>query len=130
MARFVVLRHDCPDGSAHYDWMIERTDPAADPGHHMLTFRVAVLPTRAEAFEAERIADHRAAYLDFEGAIPGGRGSVARVDAGEARIETLTDARILVCMAHYRLEGRSHDGLHWRFSRTPDGALASGTQTG
>lgn len=31
---------------------------------------------------AERLADHRLAYLEYEGPVSGGRGSVRRLDAG------------------------------------------------
>ena len=32
--------------------------------------------------DADQLADHRVAYLDFEGPLSGGRGAVRRLDAG------------------------------------------------
>ncbi|MBS0188145.1 MAG: hypothetical protein JSS51_08750 [Planctomycetes bacterium] len=73
-ARCVILLHTLPDGSAHLDWMIESD-------RRLLTFR---LPVNTEVgkpgrFEAVAIADHRLAYLDFEGPVSGGRGDVKRL---------------------------------------------------
>ncbi len=79
MGRMVLLRHDLPDGSHHYDWMLEREN-----GHALLTFRVGVRidePARTR-FEGVRLGDHRAAYLTYEGDVSGGRGRVTRVAAG------------------------------------------------
>lgn len=84
MTRTVLLRHTLPDGSWHYDWMVER--PVRDE-HRLVTFRTRERVDRADEieFDAERISDHRAAYLDFEGELSGGRGRVERVAAGNAR---------------------------------------------
>jgi hypothetical protein len=37
-------------------------------------------------FEAVRIADHRYRYLDYEGEVSGGRGTVLRIASGRVRI--------------------------------------------
>jgi len=116
MARFVVLRHDCPDGSWHLDWMIQRTDPAADPARPLLSFRVGFSPLEADEFDAQRIADHRAVYLDYDGEISGGRGSVTRLTSGSASIAVFDARRIEVVLdGSRRLVGRSDDGAAWRF---------------
>ncbi|MEO1496511.1 MAG: hypothetical protein AAFV43_05115 [Planctomycetota bacterium] len=99
MPRFVLLRHECPpdyrDGP-HWDLMLERPDMQAE--HRLATWSLLALPTawvamlgregasqggsrrasRAETVDATRLADHRAVYLDREGPIGGGRGSVER----------------------------------------------------
>jgi hypothetical protein len=116
MAPFVVLRHDLPDGSWHYDWMIRRTDPDADPARPLLTFRLDVLPTAATAFDAQRIPDHRDAYHDFQGPVPGGRGLVTRVGAGTADVEALSDTLVRIRLAGRILEAASADGVRWSFS--------------
>lgn len=78
----VLLRHELPDGSWHVDWMIAR-DAAADSP--LITFR---LPEPLDAVEpgrtlmAERIGEHRAAYLRYEGAVSGNRGHVTRLRFG------------------------------------------------
>lgn len=80
--RYVVLLHDHP--ASHYDWMLEAEGVLA-------TWRVCAPPAAVSAggLPAERLADHRLAYLDYEGPVSGGRGTVRRVEAGmyEAEIE-------------------------------------------
>lgn len=87
MAQSVVLRHDLPDGSHHFDWLLEPTPGAA----FLIAFRVGVDPSRAllgapepalAGFDGERLPDHRRLYLDYEGDLSGGRGRVARVARG------------------------------------------------
>lgn len=80
---FVLLEHDAPDG-LHWDLMIAR--PSRE---RLATWRLAANPL-AGAFPiaAERIADHRRAYLDYEGEVSGRRGHVRRLDRGPARIES------------------------------------------
>lgn len=96
----VLLRHELPDGSWHVDWMIARH---ASSESLLITFR---LPERLDAVEpgrtlnAERIGDHRAAYLRHEGAVSGNRGHVTRlrsgavVEAQEADDARSTDLRV------------------------------------
>lgn len=76
---WVLLRHTLPDGSWHYDWMLETL-----AGGPLVTFRVQHRPDAPETrwFEAERIADHRREYLMYEGPVSGNRGEVRRVGAG------------------------------------------------
>lgn len=85
MPATVVLEHTLPDGSSHFDWMIE--DPTLDGEYRLATWRLAVRPDRAEVgrvFEAERIGAHRARYLRYEGPLSDGRGDVRRVAEGSA----------------------------------------------
>jgi hypothetical protein len=57
----------------------------------LLTWRLSALPAAwggeagvgFERIDATRLADHRVAYLDYEGPISGERGIVTRVDGGE-----------------------------------------------
>jgi hypothetical protein len=78
----VQLLHELPDGSSHVDWLLA-TDPAGE--RPLITFR---LPGRVDELEAgevmdgQRIADHRPAYLGYEGPISGGRGTVRRLRSG------------------------------------------------
>lgn len=123
----VALRHDLPDGSRHVDWMLARSD---DPAAGLITFRMDAPPDelpRGVAAEALRIADHRSAYLAYEGPVPGGRGTVRRIGRGriiawraegECRnIEVSWDepARADVAVMRYRLEPLA-DG-RWRVRR-------------
>ncbi|MFO0927467.1 MAG: DNA polymerase ligase N-terminal domain-containing protein [Gemmataceae bacterium] len=74
MPRFVLLEHDHP--FLHYDLMIE-------VGDVLWTWRLDVALPTGERLAASRIADHRRAYLDYEGPVSGNRGTVRRVDGGE-----------------------------------------------
>jgi hypothetical protein len=64
----------------------------------LMTFRISERIDGGQAvdFLAERLADHRAAYLTYEGEISGGRGSVRRVAEGELRILASDDRRIVL----------------------------------
>lgn len=87
----VILRHTTPDGGEHFDWMI-----LLESGW-LMTFRTDTRPDEAPGrFEAKRLVDHRAAYLDYEGEISGGRGRVTRVARGEVRLFASVDGRVVV----------------------------------
>lgn len=119
MGATVLLEHRLPDGSWHYDWMIER------PEGGLATFRVT---TRIDqpggtAFRAERLADHRAAYLTYEGEVSGGRGWVRRLAVGEMAIEADTADRFITRGRIGGVAGRfvgaaREDG--WWFEVLPD----------
>src|SRR5690242_9762724 len=81
--RYVVLHHTgvVPE---HFDLMLQV------PGEEKLwTWRILTPPAswRENPPTGERLADHRAAYMTYEGAVSGGRGAVKRVAEGEAWIE-------------------------------------------
>lgn len=75
--RFVVLLHDHP--LLHWDLMLE-------DGDALRTWRLPRDPGRHDVMEAEEIAPHRLAYLDYEGPVSQGRGTVRRVAAGTTTI--------------------------------------------
>ena len=82
MPRFVVLRHETPQGArrpAHWDLMFEY-------GESLRTWAVLELPTSTTSVEAERLSDHRRAYLDYEGPVSHSRGTVSRWDGGDYEI--------------------------------------------
>lgn len=72
MPRFVVLAHDWP--RPHWDLLVEA-------GPVLRAWRL-LDPPAAGAGGAEPSADHRLLYLGYEGPVSGGRGTVARYDAG------------------------------------------------
>lgn len=82
MGRWVLLKHDMPDGTWHYDWMLQR--PGSGMNEPLITFRVNERPDDPRVWEmaAERLPDHRAAYLEYEGEVTGGRGRVRRIAQG------------------------------------------------
>jgi hypothetical protein len=115
MPRFVVLTHDRP--LLHWDFMLEH-------GEKLRTWRLAHPPDAGRPIEAEPLADHRLAYLDYEGPVSGGRGHVERWDRGEYETVESSATRIVVRLAGERLRGeavleRSQASASWRFQFDP-----------
>ncbi len=111
--RFVILRHDHP--TLHWDFMLETAGV-------LKTWR---WPTPyAGTFFAEALPDHRLEYLEYEGPVSGGRGSVRCWDRGVYEMEGPAQARligdILRCRAAW-----SPDGDRWLFVVTDGVPLAS-----
>lgn len=78
----VLLLHECGDGTRHVDWLIAQDSRGSGP---LVSFRLSErLDTLAggQRLDAERITDHRPAYLDYEGPISGDRGTVTRLARG------------------------------------------------
>lgn len=76
---YVLLHHRISD-KEHWDLCL-------DLGEVLATWQVLSDPRirpdkTASGWPARRIADHRRAYLDYEGPISGDRGEVRRVDRG------------------------------------------------
>jgi hypothetical protein len=88
MPRFVLLRHECPADfvrPSHWDLMFES-------GDLLRTWALNVLPGPLDnTVDAEELPDHRMTYLDYEGPISGGRGTVCRSDAGTFELLALSD---------------------------------------
>lgn len=116
--RTVVLDHQCGP-SSHYDWMVE--DPQAPAGEGLLcTWRMPIPPSRwaaAGQIELTRLGDHRRAYLTYEGEISGGRGSVRRIDEGEATIVSWSQQAAVIEVRLRAFDGRVTlrriDGDRW-----------------
>jgi len=117
MGRTVLLLHELPDGSHHFDWLLQPDD--ANLG--LLTFRVSerIDLDHCSVCTAERLPDHRPLYLDYQGPVHspgrtsqpphtlplhatdtpmGERGRVTRLASGECRIlhQTL-DSMLVEC---------------------------------
>ena len=107
MPRFVILEHDHP--VLHWDFMIEA-------GSVLATWRLSSPPAPRDTIRAERIGDHRLAYLEYEGPVSGGRGTVTRWDGGDFQWLDDADDRKVV-----RLKGSRLDGT-LRLERTTEGA--------
>ena len=115
MPRFVVLTHDHP--FPHWDLMLER-------GDCLRTWRLVRPPDTATLVETEALGDHRLAYLDYEGPVSGGRGTVERWDHGTYEAVESTDNRVVVRLAGRKLDGlatleRLGNGAAWIFRRIP-----------
>ncbi|MFI4916744.1 MAG: hypothetical protein ACIAS6_09605 [Phycisphaerales bacterium JB060] len=101
----VLLRHDLPDGSGHFDWML-----AVDDHGPLVTFRLERdISEDLGAFDGQRIADHRRRYLAYEGPITGNRGVVSRVAAGDAIVsyqsEEAIELKLNLGTRHQHLSG-------------------------
>lgn len=102
MPRYALLRHECPSDykPSHWDLMLEVDGVLA-------TWELRDLPAAwAKALHLDvieagslgnitRLPDHRLDYLDYEGSVTGGRGSVSRISGGsfeilESTSDTLT----------------------------------------
>lgn len=100
MPRFVILEHDHP--FLHWDLMLEREET-------LLTWRLAAPLEPGKTISAERIGDHRVMYLDYQGPVSGGRGSVRRVEGGT--FSWISDVGRLNDLCHVRLIGERINGL-------------------
>lgn len=101
MPRFVVLFHETPpeyDPPPHFDLMLEA-------GGALRTFALPHWPAAGETVGCEQLADHRLAYLDYEGPISGGRGHVTRHEAGEYEIVKETSEALVLELSSQRLHG-------------------------
>jgi hypothetical protein len=109
--RFVILTHDHP--SPHWDLML-------DFGEALRTWRLLTEPVFGADVPAEALPDHRRAYLDYEGPVSGGRGTVQRWDAGEFEVESDDEVDFRVRLMGHRLPAIAslHVGpaeAFWRF---------------
>jgi hypothetical protein len=77
-------------------------------------------PIAAEGVPARRLADHRKAYLDYEGPVSGDRGEVHIVDSGTYVLLAAGDTEWCVEFAgrvlrgRFRLVWRGPDAADWR----------------
>ena len=110
--RFVLLEHRW-DG-VHWDLMLER-------GGVLKTWALEVPPAPGVEVGARRLPDHRAAYLDYEGPISGGRGSVRRVDDGVYEPIEWESGRVRVRLEGGQLVGEVLLSLRTRAGSTEPG---------
>jgi hypothetical protein len=78
MPRFVILRHELPEEArrnSHWDFMLEHAGTLA-------TWALEQAPLSGASYPARKLPDHRLTYLEYEGPISDGRGSVTRWDEG------------------------------------------------
>jgi hypothetical protein len=116
MPRFVVLEHRWQ--GVHWDLMFE-------DGGVLRTWAVDTPIRPGAGLPARPLADHRLAYLDYEGPISGDRGTVRRLDRGTYRATVWTPGLVRVELAGAQLVGEaelrrsetgdSETGLVWTF---------------
>lgn len=121
---FVLLRHES-SGAAHWDLML-------DVGATLETWQLLDDPTTPgggdppRTIRARRLADHRRAYLDYQGPVSGGRGSVSRLDRGEYEVIEQQPDGWTVRLAGsslrgtYRLTADQAAEQVWTFQRVAD----------
>lgn len=114
MPRFVVLQHDHPQ-RLHWDFMLDR-------GESLATWSLPMPPACEQVLPARKLADHRRAYLEYEGPVSGNRGTVVRWDEGEFEWVEDGDDRIVVDIRGRKTAGRvmletvteGPEGFRWR----------------
>lgn len=91
--RFVVLYHEMPEEderASHFDWMFESGNSlrtwAVEENSRVTDFLKN--PNNSVPFQcaAERLADHRPIYLEYEGQVSHNRGTVFRRLSGEIEV--------------------------------------------
>lgn len=120
MLRFVILEHDHP--ALHWDFMLEA-------GEVLRTWRLAGTPEPGRVLAAEPLPDHRRLYLDYEGPVSDGRGTVRRWDAGTFDVEAETDGRLVLRLRGGRGEGQAvlerTEAGDWQFVFQPGGEVGA-----
>ena len=112
MSRSVLLEHTTPDGGRHLDWLIER--PGVDDEYRLIALRCAHDPAAHAPMDAQRITDHRARYLEYEGPISGARGSVRRIWTKPCVLRSESSDRFEVVLDGVVLIAASVAGGRWR----------------
>lgn len=91
-------------------------------GDCLRTWRLLETPRPGRLIEAERLADHRKAYLDYEGPLSDGRGQVTRWDAGTYEIVRDQGDSLMIKLMGTRVLGPAmlehRDAVHWSFYLT------------
>jgi hypothetical protein len=111
--RFVVLEHHWR--GVHWDLMLQW-------GETLRTWALEHSPLTTGPIPATPLPDHRLRYLDYEGPISGGRGSVVQWDRGTYELLAETESGVQVRLTGSRLNGefevvqQSGTG-QWRFCR-------------
>lgn len=123
MPRFAILRHETPPGyprPTHYDLMLEH-------GAALRTWAMAELPSPDHPVAAERLRDHPLDYLDYEGELSDGRGSVSRVDHGlyDLVSQSASELQVLLRGASHQLalvlvRESDYDDQRWRVAVSGD----------
>ncbi len=101
MPRYAILYHQMPADRprpSHWDLLLEFRDT-------LRTWALAQQPSAGKPVTADRLADHRIEYLEYEGPVSGNRGKVTRWDAGT--FQWLADGPDLVSVS---LQGRQLNG--------------------
>lgn len=100
--RFVVLRHEpgvAGPRELHWDLMLEF-------GDSLRTWALQSEPHAGEDIVADELPRHRSDYLDYEGPVSRGRGTVSRFDRGSFEVVRDSPGQLTVDLHGELLEGR------------------------
>jgi hypothetical protein len=92
MPRFVILRHETPPDyprPSHWDLMLES-------GGALRTWALSEEPVVDSTQTAKPLEDHRLEYIDYEGPVSAGRGTVSRWDEGMYELVEDSPKRLVV----------------------------------
>lgn len=110
--RFVLLHHrDWPGHAEHYDLMLQTALGEDDDATVLETYSSLenVLPDGRVPMALRLEKPHRRKYLDYQGAVSGGRGRVLRIDAGDLLNYVKND----IGNASFEMFGRIFKGLYF-----------------
>ncbi len=97
MPRFAILQHEGPEG-LHWDLLLET-------GSVLRAWALPQPPAPGVELAARGLPDHRPLYLDYEGPISGGRGTVTAWDRGNYRCLRESDAELAIEFSGGKLRG-------------------------
>jgi len=92
--RYVILRHDLPAQAGrglHWDLMLEQDGT-------LKTWALDNEPLVSQSIRAIELADHRTAYLAYEGPVSDGRGEVSRWDHGTYEVRRWEEDRVAIVL--------------------------------
>lgn len=108
--RYIILHHS-GIAEPHFDLLFE-----THPGSMLATWRSTEWPIEART-PVTRLRDHRRLYLDYEGDLSDGRGSVQRIAEGTCQVEVGENAvwtiRLLSGVPAATVIVRQIDGQQW-----------------
>lgn len=94
--RFVLLEHRW--NGAHWDLML-------DTGLALATWAIDAPIVAGRDLPARALPDHRRVYLEYEGDVSGGRGTVRRVDQGTYEVRLWTPRLVRIRLSGTQLVG-------------------------
>lgn len=112
MPQFVLLEHSWR--GVHHDLMLETP-------HGLATWAIDDPLVPGAIWRARRLADHRLAYLDYEGPVSRDRGSVRRIDKGTYDTLCWEPTRVVA-----RLSGQVLRGVIELRVEAPGGLISGG----
>ena len=95
-------------------------------GSALATWSIPLPPNPRHVCHADRLANHRTAYLDYEGPVSGDRGTVSRWDHGTYEPLDQGDTRVEILLHGEKLHGKvvleclPETPDQWQFTYLPE----------